>query len=87
METVGEAQAERVGQSPPTKLHDYDLVHELSNRLDALCRYAQCIANAEGDADVQRTWRDLERQELDNIRELKQLVAARIEKGEFLDDL
>jgi hypothetical protein len=76
-----------VEESPEVNLHDQDLVHELGRRLDALCRYAECIANAEGDAEVQHTWRDLERQELANIRNLKQLIASRIEKGEFLDDL
>lgn len=74
-------------EAPRVSLHDQDLVHELGRRLDALCRYAECIANAEGDAEVQQTWRDLERQELANIRNLKQLIAARVEKGEFLDDL
>lgn len=84
MVTVVDKEVEQV---PRVCLHDQDLVHELGRRLDALCRYAQCIANAEGDAEVQQTWRDLERQELENIRNLKQLIAARMEKGEFLDDL
>ena len=87
METVVENPKEHIEAPEALKLHDHDLVHELSRRLDNLCRYAQCIARAEGDAEVQRTWRDLERQELSNIRNLKELMASRIEKGEFLDDL
>jgi septal ring factor EnvC (AmiA/AmiB activator) len=87
MEAVVEKTMEQAEESPRINLHDQDLVHELGRRLDALCRYAECIANAEGDAEVQQTWRDLERQELENIRNLKQLIATRMEKGEFLDDL
>lgn len=81
------AQAEPIEETRPMRLYDHDLVHELSRRLEALCRYAQCIANAEGDAKMQETWRELERQELANIRKLRQLILSRIEKGEFLEDL
>jgi len=87
MVAVVEKPAAEMEQVRRVSLHDQDLVHELGRRLDALCRYAECIANAEGDAEVQQTWRDLERQELENIRNLKQLIATRMEKGEFLDDL
>ena len=87
MEAVVENPKEHTEAPQALNLHDQDLVHELSHRLDNLCRYAQCIANAEGDAEVQRTWRDLENQELTNIRNLKELMASRIEKGAFLDGL
>lgn len=87
METVIEKPVGQTEEILRIHLHDQDLVHELGRHLDSVCRYAQCIASAEGDAEVQRTWRDLERQELATIRNLKQLIASRIEKGEFLDDL
>jgi hypothetical protein len=87
MEAVMEKPEQNVEAAREMKLQDPDLVHELSHRLDNLCRYAQCIANAEGNEDVQRTWHDLEHEELDKIRELKELIAARIEQGVFLDDL
>jgi hypothetical protein len=73
-------------EAKPMMPDDHALVHELSQRLEAVCRYAQCIASAEGDAGVQQTWRDLERQELANIRNLRLLVADRMEKGEFFED-
>jgi len=87
MQTTTIGEAEHFDELKPIKLPDQDLVHELSRRLESLFRYAQCIANAEGDAKVQQTWHDLESQELANIRSLKQLIVDRIEKGEFLDDL
>jgi hypothetical protein len=87
METLTEHQTECPPQSQRTTIPDHDLVHELSMRLDAVCRYAECIANAVGDADVQQTWRDLEQQELNNITRLKQLIVRRIQEGEFLEDI
>ena len=87
METVVERPAERLPGSPDPSLQDTELVHELSRRLDLLCHYAECIARQEGNADVQQTWRDLEAQELENIRKLKDRMADRIERGEFLEDL
>jgi hypothetical protein len=87
MQATTTGEVEHFDELKALKLHDRDLVHELSRRLESLFRYAQCIANAEGDAKVQQTWHDLESQELANIRSLKQLITDRIEKGDFLDDL
>jgi hypothetical protein len=87
METVLEQQTESSPTPEVIHVHDRDLVRELSQRLEAVTRYASCIANAEGDVEVQRTWRDLESQELRNITSLKQLIVDRIEKGEFLEGL
>ena len=80
-------QTEHLEKVEPPRLHDHDLVHELSRRLQALCRYAQCISDAEGDGQMQQMWRELERQELADIRNLKQLISARVAQGEFLEDL
>lgn len=87
METLTELRPECPPELQKTSVPDHDLVHELSMRLDAVCRYAECIANAIGDADVQQTWRDLEQQELKNITRLKQLIARRVADGEFLEDV
>ena len=86
MEMIVEKPMEGSRERQTRDLHDHDLVHELSRHLDALCRYAQCIANAEGDAQVQTTWRDLGLQEQASIQRLKQEIASRMEKGEFLED-
>ncbi len=87
MEAVAEQRAERLRELRGTIPHDHQLVHELSNRLGTLWHFGECIANAEGEPEVQKVWRDLQRHELASIRELKQLIVKRIEKGEFLEDL
>lgn len=63
--------------------HDHDLIHELSKRLDALWRCDQRIANAEGRSDLQAFWRDLKRQDLENVRRLKQLIGEEIQRNCF----
>ena len=58
--------------------HDHDLIQDLSKCLDALWRFDQYIANAEGRPSIQALWRKLENQEQDTVKELKTLIA-----GEF----
>lgn len=55
-------QLEHIGETCGSADHDRDLVHELSKRLDALWRYDQYIANADGHADLQEFWRGVKRQ-------------------------
>jgi CBS domain-containing protein len=62
---------------------DHDLVHDLSRRLDNLCRYDEYIVNADGKPAAQNLWRDLKRQELDTIKRVKQLIAGEIMDGCF----
>jgi len=83
MALAAEKELEHIGKTCGCADHDHDLVHELSNRLDALWRYDQFIANADGKAKLQETWRRLKRQEQQNIDELKQLVAEEIKAGCF----
>ncbi len=87
MEAVAAQKAESFAELQGTMRQDHDLVHELSNRLDTLWHYGECINNAEGQPDAQKVWRDLQRHELASIRELKQLVLKRVEEGYFLEDL
>ncbi len=72
-----------VGESRGCANHDHDLVHELSMRLDALWRYDQYLANAEGHAFLEEFWRNLKFQEQENIKQLKQLIVGEIERGCF----
>jgi hypothetical protein len=53
MTLAAENELEHLGESCGCKGHDHDLVHELSQRLDALWRYDQYIANAQGHAFLQ----------------------------------
>jgi hypothetical protein len=87
MEAAVEQKSERLGGLQAPMQHDHDLVHELSNRLSTLWHYGECLANAEGDPEAQKVWRDLQRHEQAAIRELKMVIARRIEQGEFLEDL
>jgi hypothetical protein len=52
-------------------------------RLDALWRYDQYIANAEGHAFLQEFWRELKFQDQEAVKRLKELIAEEIKKDCF----
>jgi len=83
MTLAAEKEFEHIGETCGCKDHDHDLVHDLSKRLDALWRYDQYIANAEDKPALQDLWRDLKRQETDNIKRVKQMIADEIKNGCF----
>ena len=83
MTLAAERELQHIGETRGCADHDHDLIHELSKRLDALWRYDQCIANAEGHSALADFWRDLKSQEQKNIERLKQLVAEEIRNGDF----
>lgn len=83
MSLAAEKELEHIGESFGCPDHDHDLVHDLSKRLDALWRYDQYIANAEGKSTLQEMWRDLKRQEIANIKRLKLLIADEISHNCF----
>ncbi|MBI4180031.1 hypothetical protein HY522_11485 [bacterium] len=72
-----------LGESRGCEDHDHDLVHELSKKLDALWRYDQYISNAAEKPDIQELWRDLRRQDRDNIKRLKELLTQEVRSGCF----
>ncbi|PZD71135.1 hypothetical protein C1752_07863 [Acaryochloris thomasi RCC1774] len=72
-----------LGESQGVKDHDHDMIHDLSRRLDALWRYDQYIANAEGYGAVQSFWKKVKQQETANIVELKELLSEHIQLGDF----
>jgi len=74
---------EHIGESAGIRDHDHDLVHELSKRLDALWRYDQRIANAEGREELQQFWRDLKKHEQKTVDKLKELIATEIKNDCF----
>jgi len=82
-ETPIEKQWQHIGESHGCADHDHDLVHELSRRLDALWRYDQFIANADGRPAVQACWRDFKAQEFACVERLKALLKQEIENGCF----
>ena len=83
MTLAAEKELEHMGETCGCADHDHDLIHDLSRRLDSLWRYDQYIANAEGKPALQDLWREFKRQELANIRRLKQLVAEEIQENCF----
>ena len=83
MRIAAEREIAHIGETHGAADHDHDMIHELSKRLDALWRYDQYIANAEGDSELQELWRDLKRQEEKNVERLKGILAKHIEKGCF----
>ncbi len=83
MSMVAEREMEHLGETKGAEDHDHDMVHELSKRLDALWRYDQYTANADGEPQLQQFWRELKAQEQKNVQRLKQFVAAHCQKGCF----
>lgn len=74
MAIAAEKEIAHIGETQGAADHDHDMIHELSKRLDALWRYDQYIANAEGKEDLQRFWRDIKSQEQRNVDRLKQIL-------------
>ena len=83
MSMTAEREMEHIGRSKGAENHDHDMIHELSKRLDALWRYDQYIANAEGDRELQQFWDELKNQEQGNVKRLKEFLAEHIEKECF----
>jgi len=72
-----------IGETHGAQDHDHDLIHELSKRLDAVWRYDQYIANADGKPNVQEFWRTLKQQEVRTVDQLKKLIAGEVKAGCF----
>ncbi len=83
MTLAAEKEMQHIGESRGCEDHDRDLVHEFGKRLDAMWRYDQYIANADGHAPLQKFWRELKTQDATNVKRLKQLIKEEIEKGCF----
>ena len=83
MRLAAEKELAHIGETQGAADHDHDMIHELSKRLDALWRYDQYIANAEGQINLQNLWRDFKRQEEENVRRLKEMVAEHCREGCF----
>jgi hypothetical protein len=83
MALAAEKELEHIGESCGCADHDHDLIHDLSKRLDALWRYDQYIANADGKPALQALWRDLKKQELANIQRAKQMIAEEVRQNCF----
>src|SRR5258708_7923189 len=78
MNKAAEQEYTHIGETSGAEDHDHDLIHELSKRLDAVWRFDQYIANADGKPQLQEFWRELKGQEVHNVDRLKQLIAKEV---------
>ncbi len=76
-------QMKHIGETKCIADHDHDLVHALSERLDAVWRYDQYIANADGKPELQNFWRDLKKQDTEAISRLRSLIAKEVQEDCF----
>ena len=84
MASAAQKPLKHIGETKAVANHDHDMIHELSKRIDAVWRFDQYIANAEGkDDELKHFWSDLKDQEQRNVDRLKQLVASHVEKNCF----
>ena len=83
MSTTTEKEYQHIGETRGCADHDHDLVHELSRRLDGVWRYDQYIANADGQAALQKFWRAVKAQEQENIQQLKKLLVEHVQSNCF----
>ena len=77
MALAAEKELEHISESCGVADHD----HDLGKRLDALWRYDQYIANAEGRPALQELWCDLKCQEIDNIKRMKQVIVEEVRQN------
>ena len=83
MKQTAEREYAHIGESHGAEDHDHDLIHELSKRLDAVWRFDQYIANADGKPEVQEFWRQLKQEEGRTVDRLKQLIAEEVKANCF----
>lgn len=76
MENENQKAEKHIGETKAVPNHVHDLIHDLSNRIDAVWRYDQYIANAaEGGSDEERQmWEDLKNTEVETVKKLKKLL-------------
>jgi len=83
MSLVAERDLEHLGETRGMDNHDHDVIHGLSKRHDALWRYDQYIANADGYPELEKLWRDIKRQDQENVNRLKKILGEHAAKGCF----
>ena len=83
MALAAEKELQHIGETCGCADHDHDLVHDLSKRLDALWRYDQYIANADGRPELQQFWREMKQRETEQVRRLKEFIAGEVRRGCF----
>lgn len=83
MTLAAEKQMAHIGETKSIADHDHDLIHALSARLDAIWRYDQYIANADGKPELQKFWRDVKSKDREIADRLRELVAREVKENCF----
>lgn len=66
------------------KNHNHDLVHSLSEKLDAVWRYQkEYLKNAEGCPSCVNLWKNLMKDDEKHIEMLKEEIGRHIKEGRF----
>lgn len=67
MSSPAEKKLEQIGLTQSCDDHDYEMIHELDNRVDTLRRYGQDLTNADCLPSLQYLRRQLKRQEQETL--------------------
>ena len=74
---------DKIGETKAIRDHDHDMIHDLSQRLDAVWRYDQFIENADKFPDLQAFWQESKEHELRTIEKLKGLIREHVRSDNF----
>jgi hypothetical protein len=73
---------DKIGTTHPVSNQVHDLVHELSDRIDAIWRYDQYVQNAEGRQEIQDCWRQIKQHDEQVVTKLKDLLARELQTSD-----
>ena len=73
MENQNDASEKHIGETKAIPNYVHDLLHDLSNRVDAIWRYDQYIANSKngGSEEETKLWNELKTSEMTTVDRLK----------------
>ena len=74
---------DQIGATQAIRNHDHDMIHDLSQRLDAVWRYDQFIENADKFPDLKAFWQESKDNELKTIEKLKDLIRTHVRNNNF----
>jgi len=74
---------DKIGMTQAIRDHDHDMIHDLSQRLDAVWRYDQFIENADKFPELKTFWQKSKEHELKTIEQLKELIREHVRKDNF----
>ncbi len=79
MTLAAEKKLEHIGETCPVQDSIHDLAQVFTNRTNAVWRYDQYIANADGNRRLQDFWRDMKRQDQQACDRMRELLAEQLQ--------